>query len=381
VSLTVVDSNGTSNRTDLKVTVLNRVPVANFTVTSDAVGLPDRVGYYSTVFRFNASGSTDRDGSIVSYIWTFGDGSKVLYQGKVINYTYDRPGNYTVVLAITDNDGSKAQTSKNVTILDLPPVVKFTFTPTGGNVTTTFKFNSTSKDPDGTIVEYNWSFGDGTYSHEVAPEHRYLDDGTFIVSLEVKDDGGWLIYDKKVIVLQDLPPVAKAAPGTQTIKVGVKANFTASGTTDLDDKLTELTFEWDFADGSAKATGMLVSHVYGTAGEYNVTLKVTDSKGATSTAKVHVTVQAPVIPKPKPKPHDNSGATAGIIALVLIVIVACGIGGFLLMRRKKGGPETETVKKDPEPIEKVEPEATKEAEGPKEEPPADEGPMDEDEGK
>jgi PKD repeat protein len=376
VSLTVIDSNGTSNRTELKVTVLDRSPVANFTVA------PGLVGNYSTVFKFDASGSTDRDGTVVSYVWTFGDGSKVLYQGKVINYTYGRPGTYTVDLTITDNDGSKAQASKSLTIKNLGPLADFTFTPTGGNVTTTFKFSSASKDPDGTIVVYNWSFGDGTYSDKAAPEHRYLNDGTFRVVLRVKDDlGAWSLNISKDIVIQDLPPVAKASPSTQTIKVSVKANFTANGTTDPDDKLTELTFEWDFADGSAKATGMQVSHVYGTAGEYNVTLKVTDPKGASSTVKVHVTVQNPVIPKPKPKPHDNKGATAGIIAIVLIVIIACGIGGFLLLRRKKGGPATEAAQKAPEPTEKVESEVTKEAEAPKDEPPDDEVPEGKDEEK
>jgi PKD repeat protein len=321
----------------------------------------------------------------------------------VINYTYGRPGNYIVDLTITDNDGSKAHANRNLTIKNLGPMANFTFTPTGGDVTTTFKFSSTSKDPDGTVATYNWSFGDGTYSDKAAPEHSYLNDGTFKVVLRVKDDlGAWSPNISKDIVIQDLPPVAKALPSTQTIKVGLKANFTANGTTDPDYKLSELTFEWDYADGTAKATGMQVSHVYMTAGEYNVTLKVTDPKGASSTVKVHVTVQNPVIPKPKPKPHDNKGATAGIIALVLIIVIACGIGGFLLMRRKKGGPETEAEQKAPEPttapdtgptepaafstiaarpLPEDEPIDEKEAEGPKDEPPADEGPEGTDEEK
>ena len=352
VRLTVLDGNGAANNTSIKVSVLDRPPVASFIVT------PATTGNYSTVFNFNASGSSDRDGKVVSYNWDFGDGSKVLYQGMDINYSFSTPRNYTVVLTIRDNDDSRANASMNITILDLAPIANFTFVPVNGSILDTFKFTSTSKDPDGTIALYNWSFGDGTYSNEANPQHKYLDDGAREVSLRVKDDLGlWSENYSVLMVVWNLPPVAKASPSNQTIRVGSQANFSANGSSDPDDKLSELNFEWDFGDGSATATGQKVSHVYTKDGEFNVTLTVTDDNGFKSTAKVIVKVEKiPVIPKPKPKPHDNGNAAAGIAVLLIIVLAVAGIGGFLFMRRNKSKPEaTEgTASKEEPPAEKEE---------------------------
>jgi len=360
VTLTVKDGNGTTDSMTLDLKVLNRGPKANFTIK------PGLTGDHTTIFTYNASGSTDRDGKVVSYTWDMGDGSKVLYQGMVINYTYGSPGNYTVGLTIKDDDGAYAVTNHTVIVVNLAPAANYTFVPAAGNVTTLFAFNSTSKDPDGTIAAYNWSYGDGGHSEQASPKHRYNDDGTYHVTLRVRDNfGAWSANLTKDIVISNLPPVAVATPASQTIGVNNKANFTANGTNDPDDKLTELTFEWDFGDGSATGTGMQASHVYAQAGQFNATLKVTDDNGASSIVKVRVTVNAPV--KPPPKPRQNNIAAA-IVVVLLIVLAVCGIGAFMFMRRKKGEPEPAATAKETKDDEAEEPEGadTKEAEPPEE---------------
>lgn len=55
------------------------------------------------IVSFNASSSYDKDGSIVSYEWDFGDGNNA--SGRVVNHIYSQPGEYTVTLTVTDNDG------------------------------------------------------------------------------------------------------------------------------------------------------------------------------------------------------------------------------------------------------------------------------------
>ncbi len=52
---------------------------------------------------FDASGSRDVDGEIISHKWNFGDGKAST--GKVVKHTYAEPGEYAVVLAVIDNDG------------------------------------------------------------------------------------------------------------------------------------------------------------------------------------------------------------------------------------------------------------------------------------
>ena len=49
---------------------------------------------------------------------------------------------------------------------------------------------SGSSDVDGTIVTYEWDFGDGNNGTGVAPTHTYAADGSYTVSLTVTDDDG-----------------------------------------------------------------------------------------------------------------------------------------------------------------------------------------------
>lgn len=52
---------------------------------------------------FDASGSFDPDGTIVKYVWDFGDDATGT--GETINHTYTSSGNYTVILRIKDDHG------------------------------------------------------------------------------------------------------------------------------------------------------------------------------------------------------------------------------------------------------------------------------------
>ncbi|HWB05582.1 MAG TPA: PKD domain-containing protein [Verrucomicrobiales bacterium] len=73
-----------------------------------------------------------------------------------------------------------------------PPVaVVSQSTPTSGTGSVTVAFSSAgSSDPDGTIVSYDWDFGDGTSSTAANPSHTYSTPGTYNASLVVFDNGG-----------------------------------------------------------------------------------------------------------------------------------------------------------------------------------------------
>jgi PKD repeat protein len=58
----------------------------------------------SQIIVFNASGSYDIDGIIISYQWDFGDGTTG--SGVSPEHVYENPGEYTVTLVITDNNGN-----------------------------------------------------------------------------------------------------------------------------------------------------------------------------------------------------------------------------------------------------------------------------------
>lgn len=73
-------------------------------------------GYSPLSVSFNASCSSDPDGSVVSYSWDFGDGSTGT--GPTPSHTYWSPGFYTVTLTVTDNSGYTLQSYEYIEVWD-----------------------------------------------------------------------------------------------------------------------------------------------------------------------------------------------------------------------------------------------------------------------
>lgn len=164
----------------------NQAPVANFTVSPSS-------GDLSTVFSLDGTSSYDADGAIVAFQWRFGDGT-VSKEARV-THQYKAKGTYSVTLKVTDDAGATgviiAKVAVSGTPSNLPPVAQFTVAPKQGDTSTTFSFDGrASSDPDGAIVKYKWSFGDGVSSTGSTIKHRFAISGTYRVVLAVTDDKG-----------------------------------------------------------------------------------------------------------------------------------------------------------------------------------------------
>lgn len=160
------------------------------------------------------------------------------------------------------------------------PVAVFTATPKSINVGETVYFSANeSKDKDGKIVKYSWSFGDGTYSLEKWTDHKYEKSGNFTVDLVVTDDGGAVDRSNSTVHVNAWP-IAEGRSGKDPAKVNDIVQFDGSSSTDKDGKIVE--YLWDFGDGANLVKGVSPSHKYSKVGTYNVTLKVTDSDQATN---------------------------------------------------------------------------------------------------
>jgi PKD repeat protein len=73
----------------------------------------------------------------------------------------------------------------------IPPVAGIAATPSSGDTPLSVQFNaSQSYDPDGTIVSYSWSFGDGTTGAGSMPVHTYSIAGSYTATVTVTDNSG-----------------------------------------------------------------------------------------------------------------------------------------------------------------------------------------------
>jgi len=94
-------------------------------------------------------------------------------------------------------------------------------------------------------------------------------------------------YRKYSVRSRARPPVAKFKVRPEKPKVGDNVTFDASGSHDPDGRIVE--YKWKFGDGTT-GTGEVVTHSYGEADNYTVTLKVTDDDGLTDSASETIRV-------------------------------------------------------------------------------------------
>src|SRR5207247_9182644 len=122
----------------------------------------------SAAFTFNCPGlgcsfsdqSSDPDGSVTSWQWTFGDATTGS-TAQNPSHTYSAGGSYTVTLTVKDNqNASSSPVSHTVQVspLNQPPTAAFTFNCKIGRATC----SEQSSDPDGSVTSWQWTFGDGT---------------------------------------------------------------------------------------------------------------------------------------------------------------------------------------------------------------------------
>lgn len=137
---------------------------------------------------FDGSGSTDADGSVVDYAWDFGDGSSSAAAAP--NHAYTASGSYTVALTVTDNGGATDRATVPVTVTAPPNVAPTAdFNASVSGLTAAFDGRG-SRDGDGTIASYAWTYGDGSSATGAAPSRTYAGTGAYTVKLTVTDDDG-----------------------------------------------------------------------------------------------------------------------------------------------------------------------------------------------
>ena len=285
IELQVKDSDGETDHITKSITVKNREPKAD--AGSDVMVNTNEI------VNLNGGLSSDLDGSIVTYTWSFGD--ETSSTGETVTHSYLDDGRYAVTLTVTDDDGAIDTDVCIVTVNNVAPTAGFSVDHETGDVTSIFKFESTSDDTDGTIMTFHWSFGDGETSAEPKPTHQYKSSGKYTVTLIVEDDDGAksTAFALSISVI-NLRPLAFASASTTGALVGESIRFIGTQSYDPDGTITNYT--WQFDDGGY-GYGQIVQHSYYEKGTYNVKLTVVDDakNSADVTLEIKVIDKLPVI--------------------------------------------------------------------------------------
>jgi len=163
---------------------------------------------------FNASLSSDPDGTIVRYVWQLGDGA--VGEGATLTHRYAYPGTYTVHLTVVDEDGIAVTTSSEITAVSRP-VAAFNVSPTPVRPSEDVTFTANgSWDLTGSLV-YHWNFGDGTYGEGWQTTKQYTAAGTYHVTLNVTNPFGVSATVEKDIVVEAASPVSASGFDNVTI--------------------------------------------------------------------------------------------------------------------------------------------------------------------
>lgn len=243
--------------------------------------------------------STDADGTIASRSWSCTDGFASTAQNP--KHKFADGAAYQCTLTVTDNDGLTDSETKTIDVSHVAPMANFTHTVINPGQ---LQFTDTSTHPNVPDAPpsgwtYSWDFtNDGTTdSSERSPFHDYgVQTGVFDVRLQVMDNDGLsheVVKQVDVAIVNQAPTANfKTQPA---IPVGGSDTSFIDQSSDPDGQIVRIDADWGdgTAPGSvsgANVAGSTIKHRYAQGGDYTVTWKVTDNRGATDTEQrvVHV---------------------------------------------------------------------------------------------
>ena len=120
------------------------------------------------------------------YVWTFGDGGTSNQTSPIHDYTSS--GTYIVTVIVTSIDGCvNSANTTNTIVVNPGTVALFNADAQDGTIISpVYIFNNTSVN----AATHYWTFGDGTNSTAVNPQHTYGNEGTFTVTLYTTTTAG-----------------------------------------------------------------------------------------------------------------------------------------------------------------------------------------------
>jgi len=308
VTLTVMDDEGGTGTNNADAIISNVAP------TADAGG--PYTGYVGQAVTFAGSATDPGTVDVLTYVWDFDYGGTftVVESGVDLtnpSHTYDSEGSYTVALCVSDDDGVVSTISTATFTITAPdeetPVITDATGDIDGTTGEPVSVSATITDNvDVASATVHYTPIDGTettvsmiegaidvWSADVPVVSDKV--GTITYYITAQDAAAKTARDPttgtySITVTDDDAPVAEAGPD-QSVLVNKEVTFDDYGSSD---NICITSYSWDFDDSNGiqeDATGVMVTHIYTTAGTYTVTLTVSDDADneASDTLTVAVT--------------------------------------------------------------------------------------------
>jgi len=224
-----------------------------------------------------------------TFFWDFQDNATSTLENPL--NTFVDPGTYEV--EFRETVGGPIVGTVTITVFPTP-VLEMTAAPIVGCTPLNVNFeNNSIVDPNITVNNYQWVFGDGGVDSGTSPTHTYTDEGLFTVSLNIETNF------ESCNVTEIFPDVVTASAVTGLSFTTDPTPATActpplviavdNMTTDND----PLTYQWTFGNGSTSSQENPGAETYNSEGLFNIVLTATDDLGCTASFSESVFIGSP----------------------------------------------------------------------------------------
>ncbi len=166
------------------------------------------------------------------------------------------------------------------------PTASFTYTSTDLHLSVNA---GNSTDADGDALNFSWSWGDSAGAgYGITASHNYAAQGTYTVTLTVRDARGAAASEPQSVLMRILP-----TPLFIARQYGMTTTFDATSSLGSPGHAIS-SYTWDFGDG-ASGSGARTNHTYATPGRYTVSLAVQDDAGLSNTATRYVSANTSTV--------------------------------------------------------------------------------------
>jgi len=282
-TLKITEDSGNTAETTVEVVAQSGASIPEAVISTDVLLNPETGELYGTLplkVEFDGSKSKDPSKDIVDYEWDFNSDSVVDQDGAKAVKTFDQVGTFIVTLTVRDTEGNEANTTLNVTVTEPGIIAVISAVPQEGTAPLIVQFDGSGSSAfDGSIVSYEWEFGDGSPVTVTGASlsHKYNTVGNYTVRLKVVSNKSEQAETTLVIYVREVPLRACFTPSRKNGMAPLTVTFDSACSTG-----TVSTYSWKFGDGEVSDTRK-PNHTFAAPGTYTVELEVADDKNNVDT--------------------------------------------------------------------------------------------------